>query len=106
MKGSDYIRDAVIIAFSLNELVSIFENAGLMGIKMPTVITKAIDSLKGKGNKGVIMITIEDFGFYHPSNLIAKRKHIKRFIGDKATHTGKILSRMKFKFNCRRILKF
>lgn len=48
MVNSDYIRDSVIIAFSLNELVSIIENAGLMGIKMPTVITKAIDSLKGK----------------------------------------------------------
>ena len=51
MTSSDYIRDAVIIAFSLNELVSIFENAGLMGIKMPTVISKAIDSLKGEGTR-------------------------------------------------------
>ena len=43
-----YIRDAVCIAFIANELISIVENAGLMGIPIPTVITKAIDILKGK----------------------------------------------------------
>lgn len=48
--GSNYIRDAVCIAFSVNELLSIVENAGLMGIPMPAVITKAIDILKHKGD--------------------------------------------------------
>ena len=46
--GTTYIRDAVCIAFIANELISIVENAGLMGIPIPTVITKAIDILKGK----------------------------------------------------------
>lgn len=46
--GTDYIRNAVIIAFIANELVSIVENAGLMGIPLPEVITKAIDVLQKK----------------------------------------------------------
>lgn len=48
--GSDYIRDAVIIGFSTNELISIVENAGLMGLPLPAVITKAIDVLAKKGD--------------------------------------------------------
>lgn len=47
--GVDYIRDAVIIGFIVNELISITENAGLMGIPLPEVITKAIDVLTTKG---------------------------------------------------------
>lgn len=46
--GTTYIRDAVCIAFMANELLSIVENAGLMGIPIPTVITEAIDILKKK----------------------------------------------------------
>ena len=41
-----YIKDAVIIAFIANESISIIENAGLMGVPIPGVITKAIDVLK------------------------------------------------------------
>lgn len=41
-----YIKDAVIIAFIVNESISIIENAGLMGIPVPSVIAKAIDVLK------------------------------------------------------------
>ena len=47
--GTSYIRDAVCIAFTVNELISITENAGLLGIPLPTVITKAIDLLQSKG---------------------------------------------------------
>lgn len=46
--GTNYIRDAVIIAFMANELISLVENAGLMGIPLPAVITKAIDILQKK----------------------------------------------------------
>ena len=45
--GTNYIRDAVIIGFMANELISIVENAGLMGLPLP-VLTKAIDVLKKK----------------------------------------------------------
>ena len=50
--GTNYIRDAVIIAFIANETISIVENAGLMGVPMPAVITKAIDILQSKANEG------------------------------------------------------
>lgn len=46
--GTNYIRDAVIIAFIGNELISITENAGLMGVPLPAVIIKAIDILQKK----------------------------------------------------------
>lgn len=49
--GVDYIRDAVIIGFIANELISIVENAGLMGIPLPAVITNAIDILTQKAEK-------------------------------------------------------
>lgn len=48
--GVSYIRDTVIIGFIANELISIVENAGLMGIPLPSVITKAIDVLTKKGD--------------------------------------------------------
>lgn len=46
--GSSFMRDAAVIAFIANELISIVENAGLMGIPVPAVIKKAIDILKSK----------------------------------------------------------
>lgn len=48
--GSDYIRTTTIIGFIANETISIVENAGLMGIPLPEVITKAIEILKHKGD--------------------------------------------------------
>ena len=47
--GTNYIRDAVIIGFVANELISIVENAGLMGLPLPAVISKAVDVLTKKG---------------------------------------------------------
>ena len=46
--GTYYIRTGVIISFCASELISICENAGLMGVPLPSVITKAIDILKNK----------------------------------------------------------
>lgn len=48
--GTNYIRDAVIIGFCANEAISIVENAGLMGLPLPAVISKAIDLLTKKSN--------------------------------------------------------
>lgn len=48
----DYIRTAVIIAFCADELISIVENLGIMGVPLPVVVTKAIDVLKSKAEKG------------------------------------------------------
>ena len=49
--GTNYIRDAVVIAFCLNEVISILENAGLMGIPIPKVLQKAIDVLRDKAGE-------------------------------------------------------
>lgn len=46
--GSNFIRDATVIAFVTNETISIIENAGLMNIPIPNPIIKAIDVLKSK----------------------------------------------------------
>lgn len=45
-----FIRDAVVIAFIVNETLSIIENAGLMGVPVPEVLTRAIEVLKKKGD--------------------------------------------------------
>lgn len=49
--GTNYIRDTVIIGFIANELISIVENAGLMGIPLPAVIQKGIDILTSKADQ-------------------------------------------------------
>lgn len=46
--ATTYIRDAVCIAFMTNELISIVENCGLMGLPIPAGITNAIEILKRK----------------------------------------------------------
>ncbi len=50
--GAHYIKDTVTIAFIANELISIIENAGLMGIPIPAVIMRAIDALTEKADGG------------------------------------------------------
>ncbi len=46
-----FIRDAVVIAFIVNETMSIIENLGLMGIPVPKVLTRAIEVLKEKSGE-------------------------------------------------------
>lgn len=48
--GINYLMNAAVIGFILNELISLVENAGLMGIPMPKAITKAIDVLTTKAD--------------------------------------------------------
>ena len=50
--GTNYIRDAVIIGFVANEVISIIENTGLMGLPMPAALIKAIDILTKKADTG------------------------------------------------------
>ena len=49
--GSNFVRDAAVIAFICNETISIVENAGLMGIPIPAVVTKAIEVLRQRAEK-------------------------------------------------------
>nr|DAD87763.1 MAG TPA: holin [Podoviridae sp. ctval4]DAR57830.1 MAG TPA: holin [Caudoviricetes sp.] len=49
--NSSYIRDVVIYSFLANELLSIIENMGLMGVPLPTVLENAVTILNKKGDK-------------------------------------------------------
>lgn len=51
--GVGYIKTAVIIAFIANELISIVENLGIMGVPLPNVLTKAIEVLTNKAESEV-----------------------------------------------------
>ena len=51
--GSTFIRDGVIIAYTVNEILSIIENAGLMGIPIPAPIRNAVEALKSKGGSAL-----------------------------------------------------
>jgi toxin secretion/phage lysis holin len=48
--GTTYIKDGICIAFIANELLSITENATLMGFPTPPFIVNAIDILKQKSS--------------------------------------------------------
>ena len=48
---SSIIMNCCIFAFIANETISIIENAGLMGIPIPSVITKAIEILKERSEE-------------------------------------------------------
>lgn len=47
------LRDLAVIGFAANELISITENAGLMGIPLPPVVNKAIAILNESSNEEV-----------------------------------------------------
>lgn len=46
--GQCCIRDAVVIGFCSNECLSILENAGRMGIRIPAALTNALEKLGGE----------------------------------------------------------
>lgn len=48
---TSFIRNCVIAFYCMNELLSIIENAGEMGIPIPNVITKAVDILNNRSDK-------------------------------------------------------
>lgn len=51
MIGTSFVRDATVIGFSANELLSIVENAGLMGVPMPAAITNAVEVLQNRAEE-------------------------------------------------------
>lgn len=49
--GMDHIKTMVTIAFIANESISIIENAGIMGIPLPSVLRKSIEILTKKSEE-------------------------------------------------------
>lgn len=49
MLEQSYIRDAVIAGFCANECISILENAGCMGIRIPKSLSSALERLNREG---------------------------------------------------------
>ena len=50
--GTQYIRDAVVIAFTVNEILSVLENCALMGVPIPNVLLRGIDILHQQASDG------------------------------------------------------
>ena len=48
--GTEFIRDTVLIFFIGSEGISIVENAGLLGVPMPSVLKKWFEALRDKGD--------------------------------------------------------
>ncbi len=48
MGTQDIVRDAAIYFYMANELLSILENAGKIGLPVPDILKNSIDTLKGK----------------------------------------------------------
>ena len=51
VNSNGFLRNAAILGFMTNEVLSIVENLGLMGIKMPPAVVEAIDILKIKSKE-------------------------------------------------------
>ena len=62
--GVAYLRDATIIGFMANEVASVVENLGLMGLKLPKPVIAALDVLADKagvaGDAAPVADTIEE----------------------------------------------
>ena len=49
--GKSFLRDGAAFAFCIEELISLIENLGAMGVPMPEFVKKAIEWLRGKNNR-------------------------------------------------------
>ncbi len=73
--GTTMIRDTAAIGFIANEGISIIENAGLMGVPLPKVITNALEVLRKEsenakvpGTQETVMVDPEDPPVIHEEN--------------------------------------
>lgn len=46
--NTNFVKNSVIIAYIVNEFLSVTENLALMGVYMPSAVTRAIDVLQSK----------------------------------------------------------
>lgn len=57
--GTTMIRDTAVIGFIANEGISIIENAGLMGVPLPAIITNALEVLRKESENAKVPGTQE-----------------------------------------------
>lgn len=57
--GTAFIRDATIIAYIVNEGISIIENLGVMGVYVPPPLKRAIESLRDEQDVEITRTTTE-----------------------------------------------
>ena len=58
---TEYIRDAVVIAFIVNEMLSILENFALMGVPIPQILLRSIDIIKQKNDQKEDNLTWDEY---------------------------------------------
>lgn len=58
---TEYIRDAVVIAFIVNEMLSILENFALMGVPIPQILLKSIDIIKKQNDEKEDNLTWDEY---------------------------------------------
>ena len=49
LTGVTYVRDAAVVGFCANEVLSVTENAALMGVPLPRALKDALELLRKKG---------------------------------------------------------
>jgi toxin secretion/phage lysis holin len=49
--GNSFVRDAVVMAFIANEALSLLENAVLMGLPVPKVLTRVLEVMQKKADR-------------------------------------------------------
>ena len=50
--GADVFRTMIVLFFIGNEGLSLLEDLGLMGVKYPAFLQKALEAMKQKGDEG------------------------------------------------------
>ena len=48
---TNYVMNTICIGYAMNELISIMENAGLMGIPLPAVVQEIVEVLSDEDSQ-------------------------------------------------------
>ena len=51
LQDTNYVMNTICIGYAMNELISIMENAGLMGIPLPAVVQEIVEVLSDEDSQ-------------------------------------------------------